>query len=246
MPGPSTPHPSGPLVADRIADAARQLADEPSVDETLSSIVELAVAMVPGCSASGVSQVHGREITTTASTDPAARLGDRLQYELGEGPCLDAVRDEEVVHSTDVGEDPRWPRWAPAVAERIGVRSMLCLQLYTSETKHGALNLYSTEKDAFTPVDVSLAVSFAAVAAAALQAAQTEEQLTSAVVSRTVIGQAQGMLMERFGLSAENAFAVLSRLSQESNIKLLAVAEEIVRTRRVPGSSPESTSRASS
>lgn len=221
-------------IADRLADAARLLADEPSVQETLDSIVSLAVSTVPGCSAAGISQVQRREITTSASTDPGVEVGDRLQYELDEGPCLDAVRSEEVVRSTDIEADERWPRWAPAVSQRLGVQSMLCLQLYTSESKHGALNLYATEKDAFGSADVALATTFAAVAAAALQAAQTEEQLTSAVVSRTLIGQAQGIVMERFGLSAESAFSVLSRLSQDSNTKLATIAQQIVATRTIP------------
>jgi len=221
--------------SDRVAAAARLLAVEPSVQETLDGIVELAVSMVPGCAAAGISLITRREITTAAATDQAVRLGDEMQYELDEGPCLDAVRSEEVVRSDDVVADSRWPRWGPAVTERLGVRSMLCLQLYTTETKHGALNLYATEPGAFSAADQALAGTFAAVAAAALQAAQTEEQLASAVASRTLIGQAQGVIMERYGLSAPNAFSVLSRISQDSNTKLAVVAEQIVATRRIPG-----------
>lgn len=220
---------------DRVAAAARLLAVEPSVQETLDGIVELAVSMVPGCAAAGISLITRREITTAAATDQAVRLGDEMQYELDEGPCLDAVRSEEVVRTDDVVADSRWPRWGPAVSERLGVRSMLCLQLYTTETKHGALNLYATEPGAFSAADQALAGTFAAVAAAALQAAQTEEQLESAVASRTLIGQAQGVIMERYGLSAPNAFSVLSRISQDSNTKLADVAQQIVATRRIPG-----------
>ena len=222
-------------LSDRVAAAARLLAVEPSVQETLDGIVELAVSMVPGCAAAGISLITRREITTAAATDQAVRLGDEMQYELDEGPCLDAVRSEEVVRTDDVVADSRWPRWGPAVSERLGVRSMLCLQLYTTETKHGALNLYATEPGAFGAADRALAGTFAAVAAAALQAAQTEEQLESAVASRTLIGQAQGVIMERYGLSAPNAFSVLSRISQDSNTKLAEVAQQIVATRRIPG-----------
>lgn len=222
-------------LVDRVADAARLLAEEPTLQETLDSIVALAVSMVPGCTAAGISLIERREITTPASTDAAVRVGDAMQYELDEGPCLDAIRTQELVRSDEIVSDERWPRWAPAVAERLGVASMLCVQLYTSETKHGALNLYAVEPHAFSPADEALAGTFAAVAAAAMQAAQTEEQLSSAVASRTLIGQAQGIVMERYGLSPENAFSVLSRISQDSNTKLAAVAQEIVSTRQIPG-----------
>lgn len=224
----------GPLV-DLLGDAARALADEPTVQETLDAVVGYVRGMIPGCTDAGITRSSQGRLTTVASTDPGVRLGDQWQYELGEGPCVDAIRIQEVVWSTHVATDERWPRWGARASADLGVGSMLCFQLYTSDSAHGALNLYSTQVDAFSLADRVVGESFAGVAAAAIRSAETEDQLHSAVESRMVIGQAQGILMERFALSPANAFAVLSRISQNANTKLVAVAEEIVRTRKVPG-----------
>ena len=222
-------------VAALVADAARALADEPTLQQTLDRVVELAVSMVDGCESAGVSLVPRGRIESPAVSDPLVARGDELQSELREGPCLDAVHDHALVESGDIESDARWPLWAPAVARELGVRSMLCVQLYTSENAHGALNMYSTSPDAFGVDDHHLASTFAAVAAAAISAARTEEQLQSAVQTRTLIGQAQGIVMERYSLTPGRAFAVLSRVSQDANIKLVDIARQVVETRRIPG-----------
>ena len=224
-------------MAERLADAARVLIDEPTAQQTFDRTVALAVDMIPGCTAAGISLVTRKGVRTAAATDNAVRAGDQLQYDLDEGPCIDAIREHELVLSGDVEVDPRWPRWGPAVASTLGVRSMMCFRLYTSETKHGAINLYSDTREAFSTADEPMLAIFAGVAAAAMTSAETRDQLTSAIATRMVIGQAQGILMERFKLSATNAFAVMSRLSQDTNTKLVVVAQEIVATREVPGTS---------
>lgn len=223
--------------AERLADAARVLVDEPTAQQTFDRIVALAVDMIPGCTAAGISQVTRKGVRTAAATDDAVRVGDKMQYDLGEGPCIDTIRDHELVLSGDVEDDPRWPRWGPAVASRLGVRSMMCFRLYTSETTHGAINLYSDALGAFSSADEPMLAMFAGVAAASITSAETQDQLTSAIATRMVIGQAQGVIMERFTLSAANAFAVMSRLSQDTNTKLVTVAEQIVATGEVPGTS---------
>ncbi|WP_052367241.1 GAF and ANTAR domain-containing protein [Paraoerskovia marina] len=224
-----------------IARAVRLLADEDSLGSTLDRVVERAVAMIDGCASASISLVARRgRIETPAASDAVGGRGDELQYELDEGPCLDAIRETEIVSTPDLAHDPRWPTWGPRVAE-LGVGSMLCIQLFTTDTNHGALNLYGTERGAFDGPDQTLATTFAAVAAAALDAARTEDQLQSAVQGRTIIGQAQGICMERYGISAERAFEVLSRISQESNVKLVDVARRVVSDRAVPGVGAEQT-----
>ncbi|GII98903.1 GAF domain-containing protein [Sediminihabitans luteus] len=219
-----------------LARSVRALADEPSLQQTLDRTVELAVAMIDGCASAGVSLVVRRgSIETPAASDGVAARGDQLQYELDEGPCLDAIRRAEVVATPDLSDDPRWARWGSRVVDELGVRSMLCVQLFTTDARHGALNLYGTEPGAFSEDVYPLATTFAAVAAAALDAARTEEQLSSAVQTRTIIGQAQGIMMERYGVSAAQAFSVLSRLSQDGNVKLAEIARRVVDERTVPG-----------
>ncbi len=120
-------------VAGLVADAARALADEPTLQQTLDRVVELAVAMVDGCDEAGISLVTRRRIESAAVSDPVVARGDALQYEFDEGPCLDAIREHALVESGDVAADPRWPRWAPRVSGELGVRSMLCVQLYVGE-----------------------------------------------------------------------------------------------------------------
>lgn len=234
-PSPRSAPAASRAMAERLADAARVLIDEPTVQQTFDRIVSLAVDMVPGCTAAGISQVTRTGVRTAAATDDTVRAGDQLQYDLDEGPCVDAIREQELVLSGDVEVDARWPRWGPAVASTLGVRSMMCFRLYTSETKHGAINLYSETREAISADDEPTLAMFAGVADAAMTSAETQDQLTSAIASRMVIGQAQGILMERFKISPANAFAVMSRLSQDTNTKLVAVAEEIVATGSVPG-----------
>ena len=111
---------------------------------------------------------------------------------------------------------------------------MLCVPLWVNERTLGALSLYSPEPGAFSDYDMKVAETFATLAALALSRAQQREQFTGAIVSRDVIGQAKGIIMERYQVSAEAAFSLLTRLSQERNVKLYKVASDIAETRQIP------------
>lgn len=230
------PGPGHEDVMERVSVVARSLAEETGLQATLDRTVDHAVQLIEGCDAAGVSLVVSRKrIETVALTDDLARRGDERQYELDEGPCLTAIRDAEIVWTPDLENDPRWPRWSPWAVEELGVRSMLCVQLYTAASTHGALNLYSRERDAFPRADHPLATMFATVAVMALKGARTTEELQSAIHTRNIIGQAQGIIMERYQMSAEQAFSVLSRVSQESNVKLNEIAAQVAARREIPG-----------
>jgi GAF domain-containing protein len=222
-------------LAEDLATAARELQSEKDVHTTLDKAIALCVDLIEGCEAAGVSIVHRRGIDTPATTSDAVARGDALQYELREGPCLDAVRDHELVCSGDLTTDDRWPTWGPRVAEECGARSMLCVQLYVEEDSLGALNMYSRQVNAFDDSDQAEALALAAHVAVALVAAREVESLNAAVTARTITGQAQGILMERFDIDAQLAFDVLRRVSQDNNVKLSKVAAELVDTRRTPG-----------
>jgi len=223
-----------PDFADQLAAAARDIGSE-DVTNTLDKSVALAVDLIDGCDAAGVTLVHkGRSVDTPAYTDSAALRGDQLQYELGEGPCMDAVWAQEVVTSTDLIADDRWPKWAPVVVEELEMRSMMCIQLFADEQSLGALNMYSRSVAAFDDDDRHEGLVLAAHVAVALAAAQEIEHLRAAMDRRTVIGQAQGILMERFGVPADRAFAVLKRVASTSETKLYRVAVDLVESRQLP------------
>jgi GAF domain-containing protein len=220
-----------------LADAARDLQGETGAQDTMDKAVELAVTMIPSCESAGISMAHRgeRRIDTPAATSPTALQVDELQYEFGQGPCLSAIHDEEVVYCRDLAREQRWDAWGPRTAEATGIRSMLCFRLFTNEHTVGALNLYASKPDAFDEEDRDHGLALAAHAAVAVAAAQEVDQLRIAVDGRTIIGQAQGILMERFSLSASQAFNVLVRVSSTTNTKVRDVSMELVRTRVVPG-----------
>ena len=220
----------------QLADASRELHAEPDTKHTLERSVALATELIPNCHYAGISMVHrDRTIDTPAATDQMARRGDELQYAVGEGPCLDAIWHYDTVISADLAEEDRWTRWAPRVAAELNVRSMLCLRLFTSTDLVGALNLYSKQIDAFDDDDAYTGTYLAAQIAVQVAETQESEGLRISALNRAVIGQAQGILMERYNTGAEEAFNVLRRVSQDNNTKLIRVADELVRTRRTPG-----------
>jgi GAF domain-containing protein len=220
---------------DRFAAIARELLAQPSTEATADRISEMAVEVIRGCDHAGISLVEHRKIRTIAATDGVVAEGDRRQYALDEGPCLDTIRDHETIRAPRLATEDRWPRWAPSVSSELGVQSMLCFQLFTSDHSYGGINLYSDRPMAFDAHDEAVGLALAAHAAVALAASQTITTLNNAVGSRTAIGQAEGILMERFGLTADQAFSVLVRVSQNDNRRLALVAEELVKTRRIPG-----------
>jgi hypothetical protein len=129
----------------------------------------------------------------------------------------------------DLATDPRWPVLGPRAAER-GIGSMLCLQLFVHRDTLGALDLLAHAPSAFTDESEHVGLLLASHAAIAAADAHHFEHVNSALVNRDVIGQAKGILMERFKITSDQAFAVLAKVSQDTNRKVSAVAEELART----------------
>ncbi len=218
-----------------LAAAAREMQGEDGSEQAMERAVAIATEILPGCDAAGVCVVYrGDRIDTHATSNDTIRQVDALQHELQEGPCLDALREQDTVQSSDLSVDERWPHWGPEVAGRLGLFSIVSYRLFSSGESLGALNLYGKSRSAFSPDDVHDGIALAAHVGVALAGAQEVEHLEKAVAGRTVIGQATGILMERFDLTPDRAFAVLSRLSSQRNVKLRQLAEEIVRTRALP------------
>lgn len=228
-------------LAEVFAEVARALRAQGSVQATLEKLVELAVKTIDGCDHAGVTVVEAGRFRTPAASDDVPQQVDMVQYETGEGPCLDAIRDHDVFQTDDLSQEDRWPNFARRTAEETGVASMLSYRLYIGEDTMGSLNLYSDVKAGFDDEDRAVGSIFAAHAAVALSAANKQEQLEQAVQSRDLIGQAKGILMARQNISADQAFDLLRRGSQRLNIKLRDLAKQLAGdTVPPPGSSPPS------
>ncbi len=219
---------------EEFAALAMSLTQEPDVEQTVGSIVEFAKVGLD-CDHAGVHIKHQRRIETAAASDPVIARADELQTETGEGPCLDAVWEQDSFLVTDAATDPRWPTYGPMAAE-LGLHSILSVRLSDTEHTLGALNFYSTRVREFDEDDIAVAQILGRHASVALSIARREENLLTAIDARHLIGLAQGILMERYGLSADKAFAVLRRYSQDHNIKLRELADRVINTRELPES----------
>lgn len=219
----------------QLADAAREMSSESTTQGTLERAVRMATEMVARCDAAGISLVHGETIETPVATSEDLRKVDELQYRIKEGPCFDALRDTETVTSADLASDPRWPEWGARIAGELGFRSTLSFCLFTGGGSLGALSLYSRQPNGFTDDDVVDGHALAAHVAVAFAAAEHADQLTTGLASRALIGQATGILMERFSLDAHTAFGVLVRVSQRTNVRVRHLATHLVETGRIEG-----------
>jgi hypothetical protein len=222
-----------------ITRMMRALYSAGSVGDTLAQVVELAVGTIDGCDFAGIFMIDGGDVTTPVSTDPIVIELDGLQHRTGEGPCLDAIALSSPFYADDLSDDERWPSFGPA-ATALGVRSLFGLPLRFNDTP-GALNLYARYPQAFGVIDRGKAVLLATTADLAFSSAQSLENeerrnttLHAALATREIIGQAQGILMERERINADQAFDVLRRASQHLNVKLRDVAQDLVDTGERP------------
>ncbi|MFF9410236.1 GAF and ANTAR domain-containing protein [Streptomyces anandii] len=221
--------------AEAMAALSRRLLAQDALQDTLDQIASAPVELVEGCEAAGILAVRkGRAVTLAARGDVVAE-SDRVQGELGEGPCFDAARrvnGDRMFRIADLTQpQPDWPKYAPA-ARDLGIGSMMGFLLYADGQDFGALNFYSSRPGAFTRDSETAGWLLASHAAVALASARTVDQLEHALETRHAIGEAMGILRERHRLSEDDAFAVLRRISQHHNIKLRDVAQNIRSTPR--------------
>jgi len=217
-----------PELGDALAHVAREINQTRSLQSTLDTIVSTALRSLPGIDHVGITIAsRAGTMTTIAATDPLVSVLDQLQYDLGEGPCVHAILSEPVTTIEHAALERRWPRFMAAAVSH-GLRSQLGMRLYAERETLGSINLYSTSVDTIDPEVRHVGELFAAHASVALGRARREEDLNAALLTRKVIGQAIGILMERHGLDEDAAFAYLTRVSSRSNVKLRAVATEIV------------------
>lgn len=217
-------------VAMRLMELARQLHSQDDPGKTLFAVMRSAVLLVPGADDGSLSLVAARRtLATEAATSTFASTIDKLQEQIGEGPCLDAVYEQHTVLVADTAEEKRWPLFS-ARACAGGARSILALQLFVDRDNLGALNLYARQPHAFSEDAVQVGQMFASHAAIAYSTIRRQEQLKRAVTTRELIGQAQGILMERHKITADEAFGMLVLASQHKNVKLRDLAERLALT----------------
>jgi transcriptional regulator with GAF, ATPase, and Fis domain len=224
-------------VAETFATLARTLAEHHGdLQSTLETIVNLAVESLDACDFAGIFLVEKGEISSPASSNDIPRRVDEIQAELGEGPCVDAIKEREVFRTGELTNETRWPKFSDRAHEETGIRSILSIRLFVEEDTMGALNLYSTAPEAFDDGDVALASVFAAHASVAMAAAHREETLEQKAQSRDLIGRAKGILMAQSGVTEEQAFDMLRRASQRMNVKVRDIAQRM--TEQMPASNP--------
>jgi len=217
-------------LAMRMAELARVTALR-KVDDVLADVTATAKELIPGVDVAGVLLIGkaGTFETLAPTSDLMFKL-DELQMRYNEGPCVEAALDEIVVRTDDFMSETRWPRYSEEI-RGLGIRSALSLKLYTSTRNAGALNIFAFQPSVFTSESEAIGTVLAAHAAAAILASRRGESLESALVTRDVIGQAKGIIMERFKIDAVAAFELLKKLSQTSNLRLADVAQQVVESR---------------
>ncbi len=221
-------------VAQEFADLAIELQDHRTLSKAVDQVVEFAITAV-GCDSANLLFVHhaGR-IEAMASTDATAERIAQIVVEFGEGPALDLPAEpgsQIVVH--DVKAETRWPRWSRELVG-LGVHSALCTRLATNASLIGALNLYAREPLGFNSNDVAVAHILARHASVALAASRQQYVFAQEIDARKRIGQAQGILMERFGLDSDQAFELLSRYARKHRMRLIETAQVLVAGRELP------------
>jgi hypothetical protein len=197
------------------------------LDHTLERITAAAVEVLAEVDYASITILHfdGR-LETVAPTDELLWGVDAAQYELQEGPCYDAAADAVHVVSPYLDGDPRFPRYA-VTAVAAGIQAQAGIRLFEAPKSRGALNLYARQAGAFSDFG-AIGQLFQHQATMAIEYAREIHNLQEAVRTRGLIGSAVGIVMERYQLSDDRAFAFLTRLSQDNNVKLRVVAEQIV------------------
>ncbi|WP_046317682.1 GAF and ANTAR domain-containing protein [Mycobacterium sp. UM_Kg1] len=217
-------------VADLVQNLNQRSGTEP--DGALDELVLNLLTHMPCAQHAGVTLATARgEVQTPWATDRYPALLDDVQRRLGDGPCLAAAWEHHVVRVDDIACEQRWPSFCREVLATTPIRSILAFELFTGQDTTGALNFYAESAHAFDGDAVEVGLILATHAALAWHMVRRDEQFRSALASRDVIGQAKGMLMERFSIDAVQAFELLKRLSQSSNTPLAEVAQQVVNHR---------------
>ncbi len=200
-------------------------------DQIYQGICEAAVRLVDGCDHASLMMIRRGQPETVAASDDIAAFVDRLEREVGDGPCLDAIKDESAYVDSDLTDGSPWPTLHERVLAETPVRGMAGFRLINADQKTGALNLFSDTAGTLTSRSVDqaiLLVSFASVALLAAQEQQSARTLRAGLSSNREIGKAVGLMMAFHHVDDDTAFAILRQASQDMNLKIVDVAREII------------------
>jgi GAF domain-containing protein len=217
-----------------VADLARRMHAEtrPHYEPVAAEFAALASSYIQGVTEAGaLLLVPGSGRRSVSEPDSTAALVEQLHEEVGEGPAIDAVRTQQVVRVADLVAETRWPRFTEAAISRSPVRAILCCPLHTHIHSWGALILLAHQPHGLDDDAQEAGTILAAHMALTLEAVHHDRHYRSALGSRDIIGQAKGMLMERFEIDANEAFALLTRLAEESHRPVVVVAKEMLETK---------------
>lgn len=221
-------------LARRLVNAATTLHQQPSIDQTMRTIVYTAPEIVDGAEHAGLTAVRrDRTMESPAYTDEIVLLLDQFQSEADEGPCLAAAEQDAVVCIDDMATEVRWPKFAARALE-LGVRSLIACGLGRTDGWRVALNLHAQRPGAFSGLAGEIASLYAAHAALALGNAANVEALRGGMDRRQITGEATGILMERRRTDSPQAFARLVHASQRLNAKVEQIARHIILTGQDP------------
>ncbi|WP_328996811.1 GAF and ANTAR domain-containing protein [Kribbella sp. NBC_01245] len=211
-----------------------ELHGAPTVTDTVEAVVDFALQAVNCRHAGVVLAARGGRAEIGAVTDSVLESVFQWQIDSAAGPLIESLRAQEIVDVVDTSAETRWPDWATKVSE-LGVGSAVHVPLCIGVQSVGVLTLYGEQAGGFSADDLAVAHILARHASVAVAAARQEETMARAVDARKLVGQAMGILMMKFDVDGDRAFAILKRYSQDHNRKLRDVAQEVIDTRKLPG-----------
>jgi transcriptional regulator with GAF, ATPase, and Fis domain len=226
-----------PGLARHLSELARDLQSRPDTEAVMQRIVQAAVEEIDGAIGAAITLLTSGQITSPTHSDERAAKVGTIESDTAEGPCVDTARDQVTIRCDDLRTDPRWPNFSQRAVE-LGVVSILSFQLFVAAESMGALNVYGGSANAFDQEAESTGLLLASHAAIAMASSRNDANLRIGMDSRDVIGQAKGILMERYKINGQEAFELLVVASQTSHRKLREVAAELAAT-GVIASSPD-------
>lgn len=195
----------------------------------LRELIDNGVYHVTGSKYAGITLAEkSKSVSSVVATHRYPIVLDAIQNRYGEGPCLAAAWEHHVMRIADLAADQRWPRYRRHALQQTPIRSILSFELYVDGSSMSALNFYAERPQAFNEESVELGTVYATHIALAWSIMRRQDQFRSALASRDIIGQAKGVIMERFNLDAVEAFELLTRVSQQSNTRLVDVAAALI------------------